>query len=93
MPTTYSWRSAAVVGCLLALGLLGWSVVPDFYAREVRAYLPSLLLVPGSVGFGMSCFHSPACGDRPFGWIGRVLGLGLTLLFAWRPLALLGWSV
>jgi hypothetical protein len=89
METAFSWRSAAVVGCFLALGMVGWPIVPDYYAREARAYLPSIILIPASIGFGMSCFRSPARGDRLFGWVGCMLGGGLALLFAWRALALL----
>jgi len=86
----YSWRAAAVVGSLLLLGLAGWPILPDYYEPEVRSYLPSLLCIPASVGFGIACFRSPAHGDRLFGWVGCLLGGGLLVAFACRALYYLG---
>ena len=90
MTTTYSWRSAAVVGSLLALGLVGGPILPDYYVPEVRAYLPSLVLIPASIAFSFACFRSPVRDDRLFGVLGCVIGGGLFVAFVLRALYYLG---
>jgi hypothetical protein len=91
MPSeTYSWRSAGVVVSLLMLGLAGWPILPDFYAQEIRSYLPSLVCIPASIVFAFTCFHSPVRGDRIFGLIGWAIGGTLFVAFVFRALHHIG---
>src|SRR5262249_36320863 len=83
------WRGLAALAILFVVGAIGSDIIPTGKRPEINHYIPAIVLLALSVGFGLSAVRSRQRAERPLGIAVLTVGCGMVAYIAWIYLGII----